>query len=145
MDINLNVLGYNRPGCNAEIETNFIPYTHAIEFGENCLYTIRSGMAYPPWRLDFESSAVMNSQSCGDQTENKKGKLFKVDLNQDGTYGTMDYVQQIFHLPHDPANSVTGFTYPMGRSGDEQIDFSQGVGPQMGDICILAQFLMVLM
>tara|TARA_R110001592_G_scaffold5517_3_gene30365 strand:- start:26927 stop:37831 length:10905 start_codon:yes stop_codon:yes gene_type:complete len=132
MDINLNVLGYNRPGCNAEIETNFIPYTHAIEFGENCLYTIRSGMAYPPWRLDFESSAVMNSQSCGDQTENKKGKLFKVDLNQDGTYGTMDYVQQIFHLPHDPANSVTGFTYPMGRSGDEQIDFSQGVGPQMG-------------
>lgn len=128
----MSLTGLDRPGCNAQIEKNFIPYTHAVEFGENCLYTIRSGMAYPPWRLDFENASVMNSTACGDQTENKKGKLFKVDLDPNNlTVGDMNYVQEIFHLPHDPGNSVTGFTYPMGRSGDQQIDNSEGVGPQM--------------
>ena len=39
-------------------ETNFIPYTHGIEFGDNGLYTYVSGMSYPPNAWDCFNDVV---------------------------------------------------------------------------------------
>tara|TARA_R110002020_G_scaffold229316_1_gene440044 strand:+ start:5395 stop:16407 length:11013 start_codon:yes stop_codon:yes gene_type:complete len=50
-----NILANNCVTTDPSWEADFIPYTHAVEWGDTALFTYKSGMSYPPssWTCDL--------------------------------------------------------------------------------------------